>query len=124
MSIVDTHTHAGLNWFEPVELLVHQMNLNQVEKAVLIQHGRPQTGGYDHEYLFECVERFPGRFAVVVIVDVTRADAVERLEKYAARGGRGHPPESNAAFSRARPTGHLEQGRRAWAGGEQHGTSR
>ncbi len=89
MRIVDTHTHAGLNWFEPVELLVHQMNLNHVEKAVLIQHGRPQTGGYDHEYLFECVTRFPGRLAVVVIVDVTRADAPERLEKYAARGAVG-----------------------------------
>ena len=46
MRIVDTHTHAGINWFEPVELLIHQMNLNDVEKAVLIQHGLPQTGGY------------------------------------------------------------------------------
>ena len=49
------------------------MNLNLVDKAVLIQHGRPETGGYDHTYLFECVERFPGRFAVVVIVDLKRA---------------------------------------------------
>ena len=89
MRIVDTHTHAGLNWFEPVEMLIHQMNLNYVEKAVLIQHGRPQTGGYDHDYLFECVTRFPGRFSVVVIVDVTRADAPETLARYAARGAAG-----------------------------------
>ncbi|MCH7800185.1 MAG: amidohydrolase [Chloroflexi bacterium] len=89
MRIVDTHTHAGINWFEPVEMLIHQMNLNGVEKAVLIQHGRPQTGGYDHAYLFECVERFPGRFAVVVIVDVTNPDALDKLEGYKAQGAVG-----------------------------------
>ena len=89
MRIVDTHTHAGINWFEPVELLIHQMNLNDVEKAVLVQHGLPQTGGYDHTYLFECVERFPGRFAVVVIVDVTKPDALDRLEGYASQGAVG-----------------------------------
>ena len=42
MIIVDTHTHAGTNWFEPVEMLIHQMNLNNVEKCILVQHGRPQ----------------------------------------------------------------------------------
>ena len=89
MIIVDTHTHAGQNWFEPVEMLVHQMNMNSVDKAVLIQHGRPATGGYDHTYLFECVERFPGRFGVVVIVDVKLPDAVETLERHAARGALG-----------------------------------
>ena len=35
MIIVDTHTHAGPNWFEPVEMLVQQMHLNGVDKAVL-----------------------------------------------------------------------------------------
>lgn len=89
MYIVDTHTHAGRNWFEPVEMLIHQMNLNGVEKAVLVQHGRPQTGGYDHTYLFECAERFPGRFAIVVIVDVTQADALDTLEQYAEQGAIG-----------------------------------
>lgn len=89
MRIVDTHTHAGVNWFEPVEMLVHQMNLNGVEKAVLVQHGRPQTGGYDHTYLFECVQRFPSRFAMVVIVDVTKPDALETLEGYADQGAVG-----------------------------------
>ena len=89
MRIIDTHCHAGLNWFEPIELLIHQMNLNLVEKAVLIQHGLPQTGGYDHTYLFECVERFPGRFAVVVIVDLSQPDALETLERYAECGAAG-----------------------------------
>jgi L-fuconolactonase len=89
MRIVDTHTHAGINWFEPVEMLIHQMNLNGVEKAVLVQHGVPQYGTYDHIYLFECVERFPGRFAVVVIVDVTKPDALDKLEGYKNQGATG-----------------------------------
>ena len=89
MIIVDTHTHAGHNWFEPVEVLIHQMNLNLVDKAVLIQHGRPETGGYDHTYLFECVQRFPDRFAVVVIIDVNQPDAEAKLEEYAERGAVG-----------------------------------
>ena len=114
MRIVDTHTHAGINWFEPVELLIHQMNLNDVEKAVLVQHGLPQTGGYDHTYLFECVERFPGRFAVVVIVDVTKPDALDRLEGYASQG----------AVGGRRPSRHLAQGRRAWARDQQYGGHR
>ena len=37
MTVVDTHTHAGVNWFEPVEMLLYQMTLNQVDHAVLIQ---------------------------------------------------------------------------------------
>ena len=36
MTVVDTHTHAGINWFEPVEMLLHQMTLNEVDHAVLI----------------------------------------------------------------------------------------
>jgi hypothetical protein len=51
MHIVDTHCHAGINWFEPVEMLLHQMNMNGVQSAVLIQHG----GNYDNQYLLECV---------------------------------------------------------------------
>ena len=45
--IVDSHTHAGTSWFEPVETLIHQMDANGVQKAVLIQHG----GMYDNAYL-------------------------------------------------------------------------
>ena len=85
MTIVDTHCHAGRNWFEPVELLLHQMNANGVDKAVLIQH----RGTFDNAYLFECARRFPGRFAVVVIVDTTRTDAPEALEHWADQGAVG-----------------------------------
>ena len=82
MLIVDTHCHAGNSWFEPVELLLHQMNTNSVDKAVLTQHG----GTYDNTYLLECARRFPGRFVVVAMVDHTRPDAPQTLEKWAAEG--------------------------------------
>ena len=85
MLTVDTHCHAGLSWFEPVELLLHQMNANGVEKAVLIQHG----GSYDNTYLFECARRFPRRFAVVGMVDVSQQDAPSALERLAERGAVG-----------------------------------
>ncbi|MEE8442551.1 MAG: amidohydrolase family protein [Dehalococcoidia bacterium] len=77
--IVDTHCHAGANWFEPVEMLLHQMNLNGVEKAVLIQHG----GNYHNRYLLECTQRFPGRFAVVVGLDSSQPNALDNLERLA-----------------------------------------
>ena len=37
MIIVDTHCHALAHWFEPVEMLLHQMNANGVDKATLVQ---------------------------------------------------------------------------------------
>jgi L-fuconolactonase len=83
MHIVDTHCHAGINWFEPVEMLLHQMNMNGVQSAVLIQHG----GNYDNQYLLECVQRFPGRFAAVVGVDPTAVNASATLEGVAKEDG-------------------------------------
>ncbi|MFH1141830.1 MAG: amidohydrolase family protein, partial [Chloroflexota bacterium] len=83
MLIVDSHCHAGTNWFEPVEMLVHQMDMNGVAKAVLIQHG----GNHDNRYLLECVRRFPERFVAVVGVDVARPDAPETLERIAKERG-------------------------------------
>ena len=85
MMIVDSHCHAGVNWFEPVELVLFQMNANGVDKGVLIQH----SGAYDNTYLFECAARFPGRFAVVVLVDTSRPDAVSTLGRLAEQGAAG-----------------------------------
>ncbi|MER3403912.1 MAG: hypothetical protein C4289_00985 [Chloroflexota bacterium] len=79
MRIVDTHAHAGLEKYEPVESLVDQMFRNDVEKAVLVQH----MGQYNNRYLIECARRFPGRFCVCVLVDVSRPDAPERLREWA-----------------------------------------
>ena len=82
---VDSHCHAGESWLEPIEMLLHQMGSNGVDRAVLIQH----RGVYDNSYLFECAAHHPGRFAVVVIVDTSRADAPSVLEDWAGRGAAG-----------------------------------
>ena len=93
MIIVDTHSHAGVNWFEPVEMILHQMNLNGVEKTVLIQH----AANYHNQYIIECVKRYPGRFGAVVWVDVQDPQAPATLERLASEEGvvgvRLHPTE-------------------------------
>lgn len=85
MTIVDTHCHALPHWFEPVEVLLHQMNANDIEKAALIQ----VRGQFDNRYILECVRRFPGRFCAVVIVDTERPDAPETLERWVREGAVG-----------------------------------
>ena len=82
MAIVDTHCHASLSWFEPVETLLFQMDTYGVDKAVLVQHG----GEYDNSYLLACAEQHSGRFAVMGMVDPTLPDAPETLAAWHARG--------------------------------------
>ena len=79
--IVDTHCHAGLEKYEPVESVVDQMFRHRVDAGVLVQH----LGQYDNQYLVDVAARYPGRFAVLVMVDVTRDDAPERLAYWAAK---------------------------------------
>jgi len=85
MTIVDTHCHALPHWFEPVEVLLRQMNANGVEKATLVQ----VRGQFDNRYIMECVRRFPGRFSAVVIVDTDRPDAPETLGRWVHEGAEG-----------------------------------
>ncbi len=85
MVIVDTHTHASPYWFEPIEVLLHEMTRNDVDHAVLIQI----RTFYDNSYLIECVRRFPGRFSAVVVLDTDRADAPEALESLVNEGAEG-----------------------------------
>ena len=85
MVVVDTHCHASPYWYEPVETLLDQMNRHGVAQATLIQIG----GEYDNSYLIECMRRFPGRFAVVGLVDPDRPDAPERLEEWVKQGVEG-----------------------------------
>ncbi len=85
MRIFDTHCHAGLTWFEPVELLLYQMNLNSIEKAVLVQY----RGNYHNQYILECAQRFPGRFVPIVCVDARKPDAPTTLETWRKAGAAG-----------------------------------
>ena len=87
MVIVDTHCHVSPYWYEPVETLLHQMNSNGVDKAVLIQLGQVRT--FDNSYLIECIRRFPGRFAAVGVVDTNAPDASERLGEWVNQGLEG-----------------------------------
>ena len=45
--IIDTHCHAGNNWFLPIESLEFEMKMSKVDAALLVQHG----GNYDNEYI-------------------------------------------------------------------------
>ncbi|HEU5316177.1 MAG TPA: amidohydrolase family protein [Chloroflexota bacterium] len=79
--VVDTHVHAGLTKYEPIESLVDQMFRHRVDHAVLVQH----AGEFDNSYLIECARRFPGRFAVACAVDVQQTDAADRLSEWVER---------------------------------------
>ncbi|MGD2167155.1 MAG: amidohydrolase family protein [Gammaproteobacteria bacterium] len=86
MHIVDSHCHVGLNWYQPVESLLDEMQRNDVCQAVLVQ----MLGQFDNDYLFDCLERFPGRFACVVGIDVGAGQAAcDQLADLAGRGVAG-----------------------------------
>ncbi len=85
MLTIDTHCHVGLDWFEPAEVLLYQMDRNQVDKAVLIQTNR----SLDNAYLVETARRYPGRFAVVGAVAIGQPDAPAALERWAREGMQG-----------------------------------
>jgi L-fuconolactonase len=83
--VVDSHCHALPHWFEPVEVLLHQMDANGVEKATLVQ----VRGQFDNRYLMECVRRFPTRFRALVGLDVDTPDAPEKLAHWVREGAVG-----------------------------------
>ena len=82
MMIVDTHVHIGRDHYEPVEMLLAQMELNGVSKTVLVQ----STATLDNSYVLECIQRFPGRFSVVCRVDVDDPAAPDTLDSLQAAG--------------------------------------
>ena len=82
MQIVDTHVHIGRDHYEPVELLLHQMELNAVAQTVLVQ----STATLDNSYVLESRRRFPNRLAVVCRVDVDDPHAADTLAGLRAAG--------------------------------------
>jgi len=85
MGFVDSHCHASLHWYEPIETLLYEMDRNDVDQAVLIQI----NGQYDNTYQQECVSKYPHRLASVVLVDPLQPDAATTLEQLAAAGACG-----------------------------------
>jgi L-fuconolactonase len=85
MNIVDSHCHVSDSWYEPVEVLLGQMDRNGVAQAILIQ----MMGQANNAYQAACVRKYPGRFASVVIVDTDRTDAPATLARLAEEGASG-----------------------------------
>lgn len=85
MRIIDTHVHAGVNWSEPVDVLLYQMDTNGVAQACLVQH----NGNYDNSYLLDCARRHEGRFKVVGLIDLKDPASVRNTEALHRAGGVG-----------------------------------
>lgn len=80
--IVDAHCHASLQWFEPVEPLVAQMDLCGVGRAVLTQ----VLGQFDNSYQQQCLERYPARFASVGAIALNDEAGPAKVHELAAAG--------------------------------------
>jgi L-fuconolactonase len=85
MPVVDAHCHASSIWYEPIETLLFQMDRNGVDGAILIQ----MQGQTDNTYQEDCVKRYRGRLASVVIVDTTSPSASQELRRLADSGASG-----------------------------------
>src|SRR5579864_7948450 len=85
MVVIDSHCHVSDVWYEPVETLLFQMDRNGVDGAVLIQI----LGQFDNRYQQDCLRRYPGRFASVVMVNVAEPTAIGELRRLAEDGASG-----------------------------------
>jgi L-fuconolactonase len=85
LHVTDGHAHACLQWTEPVEVLLFQMERIGVRTAVLVQL---MNGADNNDYLLECVRRHPGRFATV-LSPPPAADASTSVEALVAAGASG-----------------------------------
>src|SRR5579864_1391260 len=85
MVVIDSHCHVSDLWYEPVETLLFQMDRNGVDGAVLIQI----LGQFDNGYQQDCLRRYPGRFASVVMVNVAEPTAIGELRRLAEDGASG-----------------------------------
>ena len=75
-----------------VENLIRYMDLNQIDRTVLIQC---MYHGYDNSYLCHCLRRFPDRLHGVALLETHRPDAAGKLERlyqqYGVQGMRLYP---------------------------------
>ncbi|HLH73362.1 MAG TPA: amidohydrolase family protein [Chloroflexota bacterium] len=75
----------------PVEWLVADMAHYQIDHCVLVQSS---AFGWDNTYLVECLERYPGRFRAIGLVDPLSAANAADLQFWMSRGLSGfrlHP---------------------------------
>jgi predicted TIM-barrel fold metal-dependent hydrolase len=70
-----------------IEGLIVAMDEAGVAKAAIVQSST--CYGYDNSYLVDSVAKYPGRFTAVGSVDITQADAPERIRQWVGRGVSG-----------------------------------
>ena len=108
----------------PVEWLVQDMDEYGIRNCVLVQSS---AFGWDNTYMVECLERYPGKFKAIGLVDPESPDNARDLERWMGRGLSGfrfHPlyydkeprgpwwvdaPESTALWDAAEKTGAIMQ---------------
>jgi predicted TIM-barrel fold metal-dependent hydrolase len=109
MSVIDTHVHVwplddapghrpapdakirAPKEAAPVEWLLQDMEEYAIDHCVLVQSS---AFGWDNTYMVECLERYPGRFKAIGLVDPENPDNARDLERWMARGLSGfrfHP---------------------------------
>ncbi|MGH2459414.1 MAG: amidohydrolase family protein [Chloroflexota bacterium] len=105
--IVDTHVHVWAlderhrpapdarvgapREADPVEWLVEDMREFGVDRCVLVQSS---AFGWDNTYMIECLEKFPGLFRAIGLVDPLSATNADDLRSWMAQGLSGfrlHP---------------------------------
>lgn len=104
MPVIDSHCHVSRSWYEPVELLLFQMERNGVDQALLVQ----MQGQYDNSYQLECIKRHPGKFASVVVIDSAVPRAADRMAELKRQGHHGirlRPWDPPAAWQAASKLG-------------------
>ncbi|MGH2352267.1 MAG: amidohydrolase family protein [Chloroflexota bacterium] len=105
----------------PVEWLLQDMEEYGIQHCVLVQSS---AFGWDNTYMVECLERYPGRFKAMGLVDPLGDDNAQALEMWMGRGLSGfrfHPlyypdepswvdaPANNPLWDAAAATGAIMQ---------------
>jgi predicted TIM-barrel fold metal-dependent hydrolase len=109
----------------PVEWLVQDMDEYGIQHCVLVQSS---AFGWDNTYMVECLERYPGKFKAIGLVDPESPQNARDLERWMAQGLSGfrfHPlyydrapgrgawwvdaPENDALWEAAGATGAIMQ---------------
>ena len=96
------------------ESLLRTMDLNGVERSVLVQ--RAHIYGYNNDYVVDCAAKYPDRFLSVCCVDARRPDAAEKLKHLVkhrgAMGVRLMAPVASGHLTATNDPGNV------WFGGE------
>lgn len=80
--MIDAYCHCGISKYRPVEDVLGAIRKAGVERAVLCQH----LGEYDNGYLAAIVDRYPGCFAAVCLIDSASPDWRSELRQLHAAG--------------------------------------